>query len=59
MADAMRGSVPSLGAVIDAGGERLTLIDGSGHVLSDDEAIMALSSSCQPTPVRHGQVGLP
>ena len=26
--------------MIDAGGERLTLIDGTGHVLTDDEAIM-------------------
>ena len=41
VADAVRGSGADLGAVIDAGGERLTLIDGTGHVLSDDEAIMA------------------
>ena len=40
MADAVRSSGADLGAVIDAGGERLTLIDGTGHVLSDDEAIM-------------------
>ena len=26
--------------MIDAGGERLTLIDGTGRVLSDDEAVM-------------------
>jgi mannose-1-phosphate guanylyltransferase/phosphomannomutase len=30
-----------MGAVIDAGGERLTLIDGTGRILSDDEALMA------------------
>ena len=42
VAEAVRGSGADLGAVIDAGGERLTLIDGTGHVLSDDEAIMAL-----------------
>ena len=41
MAEAVRGSGADLGAVIDAGGERLTLIDGTGHVLTDDEAIMA------------------
>jgi mannose-1-phosphate guanylyltransferase/phosphomannomutase len=41
VADAVRGSGADVGAVIDAGGERLTLIDGTGHVLSDDEAIMA------------------
>jgi mannose-1-phosphate guanylyltransferase / phosphomannomutase len=40
VADAVRSSGADLGAVIDAGGERLTLIDGTGHVLSDDEAIM-------------------
>ncbi len=40
VADAVRGSGADLGAVIDAGGERLTLIDGRGHVLSDDEAVM-------------------
>ena len=41
VAEAVRGSGADLGAVIDAGGERLTLIDGSGRVLSDDEAIVA------------------
>ncbi|HTU37763.1 MAG TPA: sugar phosphate nucleotidyltransferase [Acidimicrobiales bacterium] len=40
VADAVRGSGADLGAVIDAGGERLILIDGTGHVLSDDEAVM-------------------
>ena len=40
VADTVRTSGADLGAVIDAGGERLTLIDGTGHVLSDDEAIM-------------------
>jgi mannose-1-phosphate guanylyltransferase / phosphomannomutase len=40
VADAVRGSGADLGAVIDAGGERLTLIDGRGQVLSDDEAIV-------------------
>jgi mannose-1-phosphate guanylyltransferase/phosphomannomutase len=41
VAEAVRGSGADLGAVIDAGGERLTLIDNTGHVLSDDEALMA------------------
>ena len=40
VADAVRASGADVGAVIDAGGERLTLIDGTGHVLSDDEASM-------------------
>jgi mannose-1-phosphate guanylyltransferase / phosphomannomutase len=58
VADAVRGSGADLGAVIDAGGERLTLIDGTGHVLSDDEAIMAfieLSTIAGDT----GRVALP
>jgi mannose-1-phosphate guanylyltransferase / phosphomannomutase len=42
VADAVRGSGADLGAVIDAGGERMTLSDGTGHVLTDDQAIMAL-----------------
>ena len=40
VAEAVRGSGADLGAVIDAGGEHLTLIDDRGHVLSDDEALM-------------------
>jgi mannose-1-phosphate guanylyltransferase/phosphomannomutase len=40
VAEAVRGSGADLGAVIDAGGERLTLIDERGEVLSDDEAIV-------------------
>jgi mannose-1-phosphate guanylyltransferase/phosphomannomutase len=40
VADAVRASGADLGAVIDAGGERLTLIDGTGRVLTDDEAII-------------------
>ncbi len=58
VADAVRGSGADLGAVIDAGGERLTLIDGTGRVLSDDEAIMAfieLSTLAGET----GRVALP
>ncbi len=41
VAEAVRGSGADVGAVIDPGGERLTLIDGRGRVLTDDEAIMA------------------
>jgi mannose-1-phosphate guanylyltransferase/phosphomannomutase len=40
VAEAVRGSGADLGAVIDAGGEHLTLIDGAGHVLTDDQVIM-------------------
>jgi mannose-1-phosphate guanylyltransferase/phosphomannomutase len=39
--DAVRGSGANLGAIIDAGGENLTLLDGRGRVLSADEVIMA------------------
>ncbi len=38
----MRSSGAHLGAVIDPDGERLTLIDDNGHVLTDDEALFAL-----------------
>ncbi|HWF15012.1 MAG TPA: sugar phosphate nucleotidyltransferase [Acidimicrobiales bacterium] len=41
VAEAVRGSGANLGAVIDPGGERLTLIDGQGRVMTDDEAILA------------------
>jgi mannose-1-phosphate guanylyltransferase/phosphomannomutase len=41
VAEAVRSSGADLGAIIDAGGERLTLIDGSGRVLNDDETITA------------------
>jgi mannose-1-phosphate guanylyltransferase/phosphomannomutase len=37
---AVRESGADLGAVIDAGGEHLTLVDGSGRVLTNDEALM-------------------
>jgi glycine cleavage system H protein len=36
----VRASGADLGAVIDAGGEHLTLVDGTGRILSDDEALM-------------------
>jgi len=40
VADAVRGSGADLGAVIDAGAEHLTLVDGAGRILSDDQAMM-------------------
>jgi len=40
VADAVRHSGADLGALIDAGGEHLTLIDGTGRVLRHDEVIM-------------------
>jgi mannose-1-phosphate guanylyltransferase/phosphomannomutase len=41
VSDTVRGSGADLGAVIDAGGEHLTLVDGTGRVLTNDEALMA------------------
>jgi mannose-1-phosphate guanylyltransferase/phosphomannomutase len=38
----VRSAGAHLGAVIDPDGERITLIDDSGHVLTDDEALFAL-----------------
>ena len=42
VSDLVRGSGADLGAVIDPGGEHVTFIDDSGHVLSDDEALFSL-----------------
>jgi mannose-1-phosphate guanylyltransferase/phosphomannomutase len=44
VASLVRASGASLGAVIDPGGEHLTLVDDAGHVLSDDEALLAYVS---------------
>jgi len=40
--DLVRASGSHLGAVIDPDGEHITIIDDAGHVLSDNEALMAL-----------------
>ncbi len=42
VADYVRAASAQLGAVIDPDGERITLIDDEGHVLSNDEALLAL-----------------
>jgi len=39
VADLVRASGADLGAVLDQSGEQLTLIDDSGHVLSDEELL--------------------
>jgi mannose-1-phosphate guanylyltransferase/phosphomannomutase len=47
-----------LGAVLDPDGERLTLVDDSGHVLSNDEALLSLLTLItERTP--HATVALP
>src|ERR1019366_8583831 len=51
----VRTSGADLGAVIDAGGEHLTLVDGTGRVLTNDEALMVfleLVTSVGESPVR-------
>ena len=42
VAQLVRASGAHLGAVIDPGGERITLVDDDGRVLSDDEALVLL-----------------
>jgi mannose-1-phosphate guanylyltransferase/phosphomannomutase len=59
VAEAVRSSGADLGAIIDAGGERLTLIDGSGRVLNDDEAIMAFVGLSIDAGVTGRRVALP
>jgi mannose-1-phosphate guanylyltransferase/phosphomannomutase len=59
VAEAVRGSGADLGAVIDAGGERLTLIDGSGRVLNEDEAITAFIELWSDAGEMGGPVALP
>jgi mannose-1-phosphate guanylyltransferase / phosphomannomutase len=44
VASLVRASGASLGAVIDPDGEHLTLVDDTGRVLSDDEALLAFVS---------------
>ena len=52
----VRSSGADLGAVIDAGGEHLTLVDGTGHVLSNDEALMVFLELVTAAPdVRQGR----
>ena len=44
LADLVRSSGATLGAVIGADGEQLTLVDDTGRILTDDEALLALAS---------------
>jgi mannose-1-phosphate guanylyltransferase / phosphomannomutase len=58
VADAVRSSGADLGAVLDASGERLTIIDGSGRVLSDDETInVFIELSATAADDHHTRVG--
>jgi mannose-1-phosphate guanylyltransferase / phosphomannomutase len=42
VAELVRSSGAHLGAVIDPDGERLTVVDDEGHVLTDDQALLVL-----------------
>ncbi len=42
VADLVRASGAHLGAVIDSDGEHITLVDDTGHVLTDGEGLLAL-----------------
>jgi mannose-1-phosphate guanylyltransferase/phosphomannomutase len=42
VSDLVRASGAHLGAVIDTDGEYITLVDNNGHILTDDEGLMAL-----------------
>ena len=42
VADLVRASGAALGAVIDPGSEHVTVVDDTGHVLTDDEALLVL-----------------
>ncbi|MHB1712558.1 MAG: sugar phosphate nucleotidyltransferase, partial [Acidimicrobiales bacterium] len=42
VSELVRASGSHLGAVLDPGGEHLTIVDDEGHLLSDDESLLAL-----------------
>ncbi len=53
VAELVQASGAHLGAVLDPDGEHLTLVDDTGHVLSDDEALFVMLSlvlDTQPEP---------
>ena len=54
----VRASAASLGAVFDPGGEHLTLVDDAGHVLSDDEALLAFVALVS-SDLDEGSIALP
>jgi mannose-1-phosphate guanylyltransferase/phosphomannomutase len=58
VAELVRTAKAHLGAVIDPDGERITLIDDEGHVLSNDEALMGLLTLVTST-TEHARVALP
>ena len=54
----VRASGAHLGAVLDPGGEHVTIVDDKGHVLTDDEALLVLLQMVTET-TPPGAVALP
>ena len=58
LGDLVRSSGANLGAMLDPDGEQLTLVDDTGYVLDDDEALLVLAqlvSAAEPG----GQIAVP
>ncbi len=55
----VRSSGAQLGAVIDPGGEHLTLIDDEGHILSDTEAMLSYIHLIGLNAVAGSRIALP
>jgi mannose-1-phosphate guanylyltransferase/phosphomannomutase len=54
LVELVKSSGANLGAMLDPDGEQLTLVDDTGHVLGDDEALLAIAllvSNSQPASV--------
>jgi len=58
VADLVRASGAHLGAVIDPGGENITLVDDEGKVFSDNQTLLLLLDLVV-SRVRHAKVALP
>jgi len=59
VAGSVRASGADVGAIIDAGGEHLTLVDGTGRVLTNDEALMVFLELITAEGVDPVRVALP
>jgi mannose-1-phosphate guanylyltransferase/phosphomannomutase len=59
VSELVRASGAHLGAVLDASGEQLTLVDDGGHVLTDSEGLMTLLQLVLNTSEKPPRVALP
>ena len=59
VAELVGASGAHLGAVIDPDGEHITFVDDGGHVLSDDEGLLALLRMVLDTADAPGRIALP